>query len=54
MRQFLAGRKTWIDVMNAVRESNAARTGLTEAKISAMSSAARLRLRTCRWAPQAS
>jgi adhesin transport system outer membrane protein len=54
MRQFTLGRRTWLDVMNAVRESNAARIGLTEAKISAMSSATRLRLRTCRWAPQAS
>ncbi|MEJ7776634.1 MAG: TolC family protein [Sphingomicrobium sp.] len=53
MRQFITGRRTWLDVMNAVRESNAARIGLTEAKTSAMSSATRLRLRTCRWAPQA-
>ena len=53
MRQFITGRRTWLDVMNAVRESNAARIGLTEAKISAMGSATRLRLRTCRWIPQA-
>jgi adhesin transport system outer membrane protein len=53
MRQFITGRRTWLDVMNAVRESNSARIGLTEAKISAMSSATRLRLRTCRWTPQA-
>ncbi len=53
MRQFITGRRTWLDVMNAVRESNAARIGLTEAKISAMGSATRLRLRTCRWTPQA-
>ncbi len=53
MRQFITGRRTWLDVMNAVRESNAARIGLTEAKISAMNSATRLRLRTCRWTPQA-
>lgn len=53
MRQFITGRRTWLDVMNAVRESNAARIGLTEAKISAMASATRLRLRTCRWTPQA-
>jgi len=53
MRQFITGRRTWLDVMNAVRESNAARIGLTEAEISAMSSATRLRLRTCRWNPQA-
>jgi adhesin transport system outer membrane protein len=53
MRQFITGRRTWLDVMNAVRESNAARIGLTEAKISAMGSGTRLRLRTCRWIPQA-
>ncbi|MDQ3479544.1 MAG: TolC family protein [Pseudomonadota bacterium] len=53
MRQFITGRRTWLDVMNAVRESNAARIGLTEAKIGAMASATRLRLRTCRWTPQA-
>jgi adhesin transport system outer membrane protein len=53
MRQFITGRRTWLDVMNAVRESISARIGLTEAEISAMSSATRLRLRTCRWNPQA-
>jgi adhesin transport system outer membrane protein len=53
MRQFITGRRTWLDVMNSVREFNSARIGLTEAKISAMGSATRLRLRTCRWTPQA-
>lgn len=52
MRQFITGRRTWLDVMNAVRESNSARIGLTEAKVSAMASAARLRLRTCQWRPE--
>lgn len=51
MRQFITGRRTWLDVMNAVRESNAARRALAEAEISAMSSAARLLVRSCRWHP---
>lgn len=51
MRQFITGRRTWLDVMNAVREANAARIGLTEATTSAMASAARLRLQTCEWQP---
>ena len=51
MRQFVTGRRTWLDVMNAVRESNAARIGLVEAEISAMASAVRLRLRGCEWRP---
>lgn len=52
MRQFITGRRTWLDVMNAVREANAARIGLTEATTSAMASSARLRLRTCEWQPE--
>lgn len=52
MRQFITGRRTWLDVMNAVREANAARVALAESEISAMSSAARIRLRTCRWRPE--
>lgn len=54
MRQFITGRRTWLDVMNAVRESNAARVALAEAEISAMSSAARIQLRTCNWRPESS
>lgn len=51
LRQFITGRRTWLDVMNAVRESSSARIGLAEAEISAMASAARLLIRTCRWRP---
>jgi len=51
MRQFVTGRRTWLDVMNAVRESNAAQIGLAESETSAMASAARLLLRTCQWRP---
>lgn len=49
MRQFITGRRTWLDVMNAVRESNAARIALTNAELSAMSSSARLLIRSCQW-----
>ena len=49
MRQFITGRRTWLDVMNAVRESNAARIALANAELSAMSSSARLLIRSCQW-----
>lgn len=52
-RQYLAGRRTWLDVMNAVREASAARLGESDARFSAMASSARLLINTCRWQPQA-
>jgi len=51
-RQFTAGRRTWLDVMNAVREATSAELTESDAEISAMASAARILLRTCRWQPQ--
>ncbi len=42
-RQYVIGRKTWIDVLNAVRESTLARFSLAEAR--AQTAAAALRLR---------
>jgi outer membrane protein, adhesin transport system len=51
VRQFITGRRTWLDVMNAVREATTARLGETEAEVSAMASSARILLRTCRWQP---
>jgi len=51
-RQFITGRRTWLDVMNAVREANQAELTEADAEISAMASAARILLRTCRWQPQ--
>ncbi len=53
MRQFVAGRRTWFDVMNAVRESMTARLGEVDARVSAMASASRLLMRSGRWTPQA-
>lgn len=52
LRQFVAGRRTWLDLMNAVREATAARVVLVEVETSAMASAARIQLRTCAWLPE--
>lgn len=52
MRQFVAGRRTWLDVMNAVRESTAAQLAEVDARVSATASAGRILLRTGRWLPQ--
>ena len=51
-RQFIAGRRTWLDVMNATREATSAELGSSDAEFSAMGSAARILLATCRWQPQ--
>ena len=51
LRQFVAGRRTWLDVMNSVRESVTAKVALVQVESSAMASAARLRLRSCAWQP---
>lgn len=51
MRQFVTGRRSWLDVMNAVRESMTAEVTLAEAQTGAMASAARLLLLTCEWRP---
>ena len=51
MRQFITGRRTWLDVMNAVREGMTAEMALVDAETTAMASAARLLLRTCEWRP---
>ena len=51
LRQFVAGRRTWLDVMNSVRESVTAKAALVQIESSAMASAARLQLRSCEWQP---
>ena len=51
VRQFIAGRRTWLDVMNSLRETLTARLGLADAEISAMSAYVRISLRTGRWNP---
>lgn len=51
LRQFVAGRRTWLDVMNSVREAVTARAALIEAETSAMASSARIHLQSCAWLP---
>ena len=48
-RQFIAGRKSWLEVVNAVREEITADLSLVDAETTAMASAARLLRYTCRW-----
>jgi adhesin transport system outer membrane protein len=52
MRQFITGRRSWLDVMNALREAVTAQLGKVDAEASAMSAAVRLTLRTGRWHPE--
>ncbi|WP_081995976.1 TolC family protein [Croceibacterium mercuriale] len=50
-RQFIAGRRSWLDVMNAVREAANARLSESEARVTAATSAARILALSCRWGP---
>ena len=50
-RQFIAGRRSWLDVMNAVREAASARLSENEARVGAAAAAARILALTCRWEP---
>ncbi|MBA2919788.1 TolC family protein [Sphingomonas sp. CGMCC 1.13658] len=51
-RLFVVGRRSWLDVMNAALESIQADMAVQDAQVSAMASAARIQLRTCRWQPE--
>lgn len=51
-RQFVVGRRSWLDVMNAALETTQSELAADDAEVTAMASAARLSLRTCRWQPQ--
>ena len=51
-RQFITGRRTWLDVMNASREATNSKLSVAEAEISAMASNAHIWLRTCGWQPR--
>lgn len=51
-RQFIAGRRTWLDVMNALQESTNTRLAIVESETTAQLTAARISLRTCAWAPR--
>lgn len=51
-RQFIAGRRTWLDVMNSLQETSSTRLGLVESEVLAMLTSARIALRTCAWEPR--
>jgi adhesin transport system outer membrane protein len=51
-RQFVVGRRSWLDVMNAALETIQSDIAVRDAEVSAMASAARIALRTCRWQPE--
>lgn len=51
MRQFITGRRTWLDVMNSLREHLSAQSSLAQAEIQAISTATRLQLRSGAWRP---
>lgn len=48
-RQFTSGRRTWLDVMNAVREANTAEIDVIEVRMSAMSTLTRILLLSGQW-----
>ena len=52
MRQFIAGRRSWLDVMNALREAVNAQIDRADSEVSAMASAVRLLLVSGRWRPE--
>lgn len=51
MRQFIAGRRSWLDVMNALREAVSAQIGLSDAEMTVLWARSRLLLRSGRWHP---
>ena len=48
-RQFIAGRRSWLDVMNAVREAANARLSESDARVTSAAGTARILAQTCRW-----
>lgn len=54
MRQFTSGRRTWLDVMNAVRETTTAEIDALEARISGQSTLIRIMLLSGQLAPVSS
>lgn len=51
-RQFVAGRRSWLDVLNAAREVIDARVSQTDAEVLAAASATRIEALACRWRPE--
>ena len=50
-RQFVAGRRSWLDVINAAREVTSARIGESDARVNAAANATRILALSCRWRP---
>jgi adhesin transport system outer membrane protein len=50
-RQFVAGRRSWLDVMNAAREVVSARITESDARVDAAANAVRILALSCRWRP---
>lgn len=48
-RQFVAGRRSWLDLLNTAREVTSARQTASDARITAATSAARILALACRW-----
>jgi adhesin transport system outer membrane protein len=52
MRQFIAGRRSWLDVMNELREAVQAQISQADAEVSVMYTGARLTIESGRWRPR--
>lgn len=50
-RQFIAGRRSWLDVMNALREAVNAEISRSDAEVTVMAIGSQLLLRSGRWRP---
>jgi adhesin transport system outer membrane protein len=50
-RQFVAGRRSWLDVLNAARELVSARISESDARVNAAANATRILALSCRWRP---
>lgn len=50
-RQFVAGRRSWLDVLNAAREVTDAQVSQSDAQVLTAASATRILALTCRWRP---
>lgn len=51
-RQFIAGKRTWLDVMNALQESMNTQLAVIDLEVTAQLTSARIALRTCAWQPR--
>lgn len=51
VRQFIAGRRSWLDVLNSLRERLATQSNVATAEVTAQAAATRLNLLSGRWRP---